>query len=110
MKYIRNLEFISLSWLIFNRIASPLANSTLYAGIWMQLILAINRLWAITYPIAYHRIFNSRNAWITVVSLWLFNIIITGLYYNGTCFQHLSVKCSDSSNCLFFVIIVKDKL
>ncbi|CAG9531958.1 unnamed protein product, partial [Cercopithifilaria johnstoni] len=49
------------------------------------LILAINRLLAILYPLTYHRIFNPRNARITVVSLWSFSMLTTTLYYNVEC-------------------------
>ncbi|VDM93838.1 unnamed protein product [Onchocerca ochengi] len=51
----------------------------------MQFVLAINRLWAISYPITYNRIFNPKNARIIVVSLWSFSVIITVLYYNVEC-------------------------
>ncbi|MCP9257332.1 hypothetical protein DINM_000694 [Dirofilaria immitis] len=61
----------SFPWLIFSRITAPFANSTIFAIVWMQFVLAINRLSAISYPIAYKHIFSTRNAWITVVSLWL---------------------------------------
>ncbi|EFO20760.1 hypothetical protein LOAG_07731 [Loa loa] len=85
MKFIRNLGSISFPWVIFCRIVSPLANSTLYAAIWMHFALAINRLLAISSPIIYPRIFNPRNAWIIVVSLWSFTMLITALYYNVEC-------------------------
>ncbi|MCP9262866.1 hypothetical protein DINM_006242 [Dirofilaria immitis] len=66
VRIIAHLETVSFPWTIFIRIASPIANSALYAAIWMQFVLAINRLWAILYPITYHRIFNLRNARVTV--------------------------------------------
>ncbi|VDP21138.1 unnamed protein product [Onchocerca flexuosa] len=80
-----NMGLISLSWHIFSRIVFPLANSTLYAAIWMQFILAINRLWAISRPMTYDRVFSPKNARIIVVSFWLFSILITALYYNVEC-------------------------
>ncbi|KAM3728601.1 Olfactory receptor [Dirofilaria immitis] len=85
VRIIAHLETVSFPWTIFIRIASPIANSALYAAIWMQFVLAINRLWAILYPITYHRIFNLRNARVTVVFLWSFSMIITVLYYNVEC-------------------------
>uniref|UniRef100_A0A8R1XVV5 G_PROTEIN_RECEP_F1_2 domain-containing protein n=1 Tax=Onchocerca volvulus TaxID=6282 RepID=A0A8R1XVV5_ONCVO len=81
-RIIANMGLISLPWRTFSRIFSPLANSTLFAAIWMQLVLAINRFWAISRPMTYDRVFNPKNARIIVVSLWLFSILITALYYN----------------------------
>ncbi|MCP9257208.1 hypothetical protein DINM_000443, partial [Dirofilaria immitis] len=67
----KQMGLTSFPWLIFSRITAPFANSTIFAIVWMQFVLAINRLSAISYPIAYKHIFSTRNAWITVVSLWL---------------------------------------
>ncbi|KAL3989903.1 Serpentine type 7TM GPCR chemoreceptor Srx family protein [Acanthocheilonema viteae] len=79
---------IQFPWKIFARIVSPITNSTVYAAIWMQFVLAINRLWAVSYPLTYHRIFNSRNVRVTAVSLWSFSMLITVLYYNVECTEY----------------------
>ncbi|KAM3728598.1 Alpha-1A adrenergic receptor [Dirofilaria immitis] len=79
------LEVVSFPWTIFIRIASPIANSALYAAIWMQFVLATNRFCAISYPMTYHRIFNLKNARITIIFLWSISMIITVLYYNVEC-------------------------
>nr|CDQ03916.1 Bm13512 [Brugia malayi] len=96
IRIIVNLGFTSFPWHIFIRIASPISNSTLYAAIWMHFVLAINRLWAISYPMKYHRIFNPKNAWITVISLWSFSMLITLLYYNGIRFHHFKIRYSNT--------------
>uniref|UniRef100_A0A0R3RNB6 G_PROTEIN_RECEP_F1_2 domain-containing protein n=1 Tax=Elaeophora elaphi TaxID=1147741 RepID=A0A0R3RNB6_9BILA len=85
VKYGKDMELASISWRIFTRISSPLANSTLYAAIWMQAVLAINRFCAISYPMTYRRMFNRRSAWITVISLWSCSTLITAFYYNMRC-------------------------
>ncbi|VDO44712.1 unnamed protein product [Onchocerca flexuosa] len=92
IKFIRSMGLIPFPWRIFSRIVSPLANSTLYAAIWMQLVLAINRLWAISHPMTYNRAFNPKNARIIVVSLWLFSILITALYYNVECEHYVETE------------------
>ncbi|VDM93357.1 unnamed protein product [Onchocerca ochengi] len=83
------MGLISFPWHIFSRILSPLANSTLFTAIWMQLVLAINRLWAISRPTTYDRVFSPKNARIIVVSLWLSSILITALYYNVECGHYI---------------------
>ncbi|VIO88655.1 Uncharacterized protein BM_BM4872 [Brugia malayi] len=75
-------------WTTFIRIFSPIANSTLYAAIWIQFVLAINRLWAISYPMTYHRIFSRKNARLAVVFLWSFSMLIMVLYYNVECVRY----------------------
>uniref|UniRef100_A0A0R3RKJ2 G_PROTEIN_RECEP_F1_2 domain-containing protein n=1 Tax=Elaeophora elaphi TaxID=1147741 RepID=A0A0R3RKJ2_9BILA len=79
----------SFPWKIFMRIASPMANSALYATIWMQLVLAVNRLFAISYPMRYNRIFNRKNARIIATSVWSFSMLITVLYYNVECVRYV---------------------
>ncbi|KAL3989644.1 Serpentine type 7TM GPCR chemoreceptor Srx family protein [Acanthocheilonema viteae] len=86
------MELTSFPWINFRRISSPLANSTLYAAIWLQLILAINRFCAISYPIIYPRIFNRRNAWMTVISLWSCSTLIAALYYNIECANYFETR------------------
>ncbi|VIO88480.1 Uncharacterized protein BM_BM1425 [Brugia malayi] len=98
IRIIVNLGFTSFPWHIFIRIASPISNSTLYAAIWMHFVLAINRLWAISYPMKYHRIFNPKNAWITVISLWSFSMLITLLYYNVECLLYVEAYIHSWSN------------
>uniref|UniRef100_A0A8R1TMG8 G_PROTEIN_RECEP_F1_2 domain-containing protein n=1 Tax=Onchocerca volvulus TaxID=6282 RepID=A0A8R1TMG8_ONCVO len=83
------MGLISFPWHIFSRILSPLANSTLFTAIWMQLVLAINRLWAISRPTTYDRVFSPKNARIIVVSLWLSSILITAFYYNVECGHYI---------------------
>ncbi|VDO44968.1 unnamed protein product [Onchocerca flexuosa] len=89
VRIIANIGLISVPWRTFSRIFSPLANSSLYAAIWMQFVLAINRVWAISYPITYDRIFNLKNDRIIVVSIWLSSILITALYYNVECERYV---------------------
>ncbi|KAK6112216.1 Serpentine type 7TM GPCR chemoreceptor Srx family protein [Brugia pahangi] len=64
----------------------------------MHFVLAINRLWAISYPMKYHRIFNPKNAWITVISLWSFSMLITLLYYNVECLLYVEAYIHSWSN------------
>uniref|UniRef100_A0A0R3S210 G_PROTEIN_RECEP_F1_2 domain-containing protein n=1 Tax=Elaeophora elaphi TaxID=1147741 RepID=A0A0R3S210_9BILA len=54
----------------------------------MQFILAINRLWAISRPMTYNRIFNQKNARIIVLSLWSLSMLINALYYNVECVRY----------------------
>lgn len=88
IRYMIYTEVVLFPWRTFARIVSPIANSTLYAAIWMQFILAINRFWAISYPMTYGRIFNLKNVRIIILSLWSFSMLITVLYYNGIRLQY----------------------
>ncbi|CAG9535826.1 unnamed protein product [Cercopithifilaria johnstoni] len=85
MKFRRNFGIDSFPWIKYRQVSSTLANSSFYAAIWMQTVLAINRFFAVSYPILYSRVFNRRNAWITVIALWLCSTLIAALYYNFEC-------------------------
>ncbi|KAL3989904.1 Serpentine type 7TM GPCR chemoreceptor Srx family protein [Acanthocheilonema viteae] len=84
----------------FCSILSPITNSIVYAAVWMQFVLAINRFWAISYPLTYHRIFNSRNVRVTAVSLWSFSMLITVLYYNVECREYFEADIYSWSVCM----------
>uniref|UniRef100_A0AAF5PK46 7TM GPCR serpentine receptor class x (Srx) domain-containing protein n=1 Tax=Wuchereria bancrofti TaxID=6293 RepID=A0AAF5PK46_WUCBA len=90
-------------WTTFIRIFFPIANSTLYAAIWIQFVLAINRLWTISYPMTCHRIFSQKNARLAVVFLWSFSMLIMVLYYND-----LTKKMNYVIIFIYFAMLLSD--
>ncbi|MCP9263390.1 hypothetical protein DINM_006131 [Dirofilaria immitis] len=94
----KQMGLTSFPWLIFSRITAPFANSTIFAIVWMQFVLAINRLSAISYPIAYKHIFIECTRYVEAdIYSWSTLLTMRSLFHRLYCFialrWHYHCRC-----------------